>query len=350
VELKDRVEQISALIADLRQSSGDGPKSRELIDSLFRAVHSFKAAASAGGRHDASAAAHQFENLLHSLRTGELTLNNHVLEACEQSAAGLLEGTVVSSFDSFTIGEIYKTSSQTLLPHEFDFLRDEERHRAEAAIQEGSNLHVMEVVFEVIDFDERFRQLKESLVSVAELISTSATFDDDKIIFKIVYAAKTGKFPVQTVFRQAALAGESLAAALNKTVEFVRRGEESLLEQSVCEGLGDVLLHLVRNAVDHGIESNGTVVLEATTTPDATVITVTDDGRGIAPENLPLVFQPSFTTATELTEFSGRGVGLDVVKTSVEDLGGSVSVISEPGKGSSFQIMIPNPIKMQNLS
>lgn len=343
MELKDRVEQISALIADLREAAGDGRRSRELIDSLFRAVHSFKAAASAEGQDHVSAAAHEFENLLHALRTGDVALDHHALEACEQSTAGLLEGSVFSCYDSFTITELERSPSRTLPPNEFEFLRDEERHRATAAMQEGSNLYVMEVVFEVTDFDERFRQLKERLAEVAELISTSPTMEDDKIIFKVVYAAKTEKIPVQTVFRQAALAGKSLARTLNKPVEFFLRGEEILLERSVGEALGDVLLHLVRNAVDHAIESRGTVVVEATQDGAHAIITVTDDGRGIAPENLPLIFKSGFSTATKITDVSGRGVGLDVVDTQIKNLGGSVKVTSEPAKGTSFEIMIPNP-------
>ncbi len=348
MELKDRVEQISALIADLcqtagdgRQAGGDGPKSRALIDSLFRAVHSFKAAAAAAGRHDASGAAHQFENLLHRLRTGALKLDNEVLRLCEQSAAGLLDGAGVSSLDSFT--ELDKVQSHVLLPDAFASLREEERHRAAAAMQEGANLYVMQAVFEVSDFDARFRELKQRLAQLAELISTSPTMADDKIIFQVVYASRTEKIRVQTVLRQAALAGKTLAASLNKQVEFVVQGEESLLDHRWSDALSDALLHLVRNAIDHGIESHGTVVLEAATTPSATLITVKDDGRGIASENLPLVFQPGFTTASRITESSGRGVGLDAVKTIIEDLGGSVSVTSEPGKGSSFKITMPNP-------
>jgi two-component system chemotaxis sensor kinase CheA len=345
VELKDRVEQISALIADLRQpagdgrTGGDGPKSRALIDSLFRAVHSFKAAAAVEGRHDASGAAHQFENLLHALRTGEIKLDNDVLRLCEQSAAGLLDGAGVSSLDSFTITELDKVQSHVLLPDEFATLREEERHRAAAAVQEGANLYVMEVAFAVSDFEERFRQLKARLEEIAELISTSARSADDKIIFQVVYASNSEKIPVQTVIQHALRAGNSAATALEKQVSFVVRGEEFLLNRRWADALTDALIHLVRNAIAHGIERHGTVLIETA----ANQITVTDDGRGIAPQNLALIFQPGFSSSTEVNEFSGRGVGLDVVKTTVEQLGGSVSVTSEAGKGSSFKITMPNP-------
>jgi two-component system chemotaxis sensor kinase CheA len=99
----------------------------------------------------------------------------------------------------------------------------------------------------------------------------------------------------------------------------------------------------VRNAVDHGIESAGKVMLVAQTSEAGTLhLSVTDNGRGIDPANLPLLFQPGFSTATEVSETSGRGVGLDAVKAAVEQVGGSVNVVSYPGEFTSFVITIPS--------
>lgn len=338
MNLRDRLEQIFATISELREAAADGPKSRQLVDSLFRTVHSFKAAALAEGRNDLTKTAHDFENLLHSLRTGKITLNYEALRAIDETAAALRDGS-----QSASLNDLPKLPSETpttdALPPEFSNLRDEERHRALAALREGSDLYMMEAVFEVSDFEERFRQLKERLEQDAELISTSPTMQDDKIFFQVVYASRSEKIPAQTVVRQAVRAGTSAAAKLAKQVNFVITGEEFLLDRQWADVLADLLVHLVRNAVDHGIESDGTVVI----TVKETEITVTDDGRGIDPANLPLLFQPGFTTANDVTEFSGRGVGLDVVKSSIDELGGSVSVTSEPGKGSSFKIKMPNP-------
>jgi two-component system chemotaxis sensor kinase CheA len=211
---------------------------------------------------------------------------------------------------------------------------------------EGANLYVMNAVFEVNDFDERFRQLKERLEQDAELISTSAAMLDDKIVFQVVYASQSEKIPVHSVLQQAVRAGQATAISLGKQIEFVVTGEELVLEKSVAEAVTDALLHLVRNAVDHGIESHGNVVIDVS----AAEISVSDDGRGISRENLALVFQSGFSTGTDVTEFSGRGVGLDAAKTAVEEIGGSVSVTSEAGKGSSFKIKLPNPFKRPNRS
>ena len=206
-------------------------------------------------------------------------------------------------------------------------------------MQEGANLYVLTATFPVSDFDQRFRELKEKLQQGAELISTSPTMKEGEIVFQVVYASRVEKIRVQTVVQQAVLAGKSSAAALGKEIQFVVKNEDFLLDKPLAEALTDSLLHLVRNAVDHGVEQHGTVIIEVSEHE----VSVTDDGRGIALENLPLIFQPGFSTAKEVTELSGRGVGLDVVKTIVENFGGSVSVTSELGKGSSFKITMPNP-------
>ena len=346
MKLEHGVDQISTTIRELRQASADGRRFRQLLDSLFRTVHTFKAAAAAEGLTDLSRTAHEFEDLLHALRTGKLALNDEVLRACDETVVALRDGSQASSLNSFHEVTRHAPVHDDDLPAEFAALKDDERYRAVAALREGANLYVMNAEFEVSDFDERFRQLKERLEESAELISTSATMRDDKIIFQVVYASDSEKIPVQTVLRQALRAGNTAARQLGKQVEFVVNSKTFLLEKRWADGLTDALVHLVRNAVDHGIKSKGTVVLEAT----ANQITVTDDGCGIAPENLPLVFQPGFSTAAETTELSGRGVGLDAVKAAVEELGGSVSVTSEPARGSSFQINLPNPSKTPNPS
>ena len=342
MNLNERVDQISATIEQLRQQAADGRRSRELVDSLFRTVHSFKAAASAEGSTDLSRTAHEFEDLLHALRTGKVTLNAEVFRVFDETVDALRDGSEAVALNHFNAGTAGATTGDAELPPGFAHLKDEERHRALAALREGSNLYVMEAAFEVSDFDERFRELKDRLEEVAELISVSPTTQDDQIVFRIVYASNSEKIPIQTVLRQALLAGNSVANQLKKNVTFVIRSAEFLLEKTWADSLTDALVHLVRNAVDHGIEADGTVSIEAT----ANELTVTDDGRGIAREHLSHLFQSGFSTAEDITEFSGRGVGLDAVKTAVEELGGSVSVTSEPTKGSSFKINFPKPITL----
>ena len=163
---------------------------------------------------------------------------------------------------------------------------------------------------------------------------------------------------------------------LNRDVRLTIIGENTEVDKTIVDGIGDPLMHIVRNAIDHGIEENvedriaagkdpqGEVILSATHTGSEVIISVSDDGRGMDPdailakaarngiltkpesdysqkEILALLMTPGFSTNTEVTEYSGRGVGLDVVKKNVEAIGGVVSITSELGKGSCTTLKIP---------
>jgi chemotaxis protein histidine kinase CheA/CheY-like chemotaxis protein len=188
--------------------------------------------------------------------------------------------------------------------------------------------------------------------------------------------------PVEPVLADLVRYARTLAEAQGKAVRIVLQGEDAQLERSVLDGLSEPLLHLVRNAIDHGIElpierrSKGEAVLtiRAETVAANVVFTITDDGRGIDPEKvravaverglldadraegllekdvLDLLFLHGFSTRSDVTELSGRGVGLDVVRSSVEAVGGAVAVASELGKGTRFTLVLPATIsKEKNL-
>lgn len=162
---------------------------------------------------------------------------------------------------------------------------------------------------------------------------------------------------------------------LNKNVKLIIEGENTEVDKTIVDNIGDPIMHIVRNAMDHGIESisdrraagknpDGTITLSASHTGSEVVISVSDDGRGmdtdailakasrngilIKPESeytkreiLNLLMLPGFSTNENVTEFSGRGVGMDVVKKNVESVGGIVSISSDFGKGSSVTLKIP---------
>ena len=341
--LEDQLKEITSALDDLRAHPADGPDTRKTLDSLFRRVHNLKAAAAADGLKDLSHAAHELENVLHSLRTGSSTLNTQVLHELNEKSAAISE-------------------SLPLVPAEiWNSLHANEKHSLSQAVKEGANLFLIHTSFDVTDFDERFQKLKEMLSSSGELISVAPGAENNKINFRIVYAgdlpAEVTRFDkvtvaklrqretlsLATVMQRAIRAGQSAANSLGKTIDFELRGEELMLEELLCDAVADPLVHLVRNAVDHGIEHEGTIVIEAVRGEDTIQINVSDDGRGIDPEMIATgkLFHPGFSTASEVSEISGRGVGLDVVKTSIEQLGGSITVTSQPGAGSTFQITLP---------
>lgn len=309
-DLEDKLEQIRTTLAELRATS-DGPETRKQLDSLFRQVHSLKAVAAADGLTDLSHAAHELENVLHSLRTGESTLDNHALQ------------------------QLAATLPVNLVPHEiWNSLKAHEKHALKQSLSEGANIFIVDASFDVADFDREFQKLKEKLSSEGEVISVFPRVDSErpeKITFRILCAG--------TVLQRAVRAGRAAATALGKEIEFEVSGAGISLDDAIA----DCLIHIVRNAVHHGIEARGTITIAATNNDDQLTIKVSDNGRGIDPELIATgqLFEPGFSTASEVSEISGRGVGLDVVKTTVEARGGSVEIQSELGKGSTFTITLP---------
>jgi two-component system chemotaxis sensor kinase CheA len=182
--------------------------------------------------------------------------------------------------------------------------------------------------------------------------------------------------PVGKLFSRFPRIVRDLARQLGKDIELVTEGEETDIDRTVVEALADPLVHLLRNAVDHGIEMpdirdqagksrSGTVRLAAGQYGDRIVITVTDDGKGMDPEVLrrkavekglmdeeqaarlderecyEIVFRPGFSTASQVSDISGRGVGMDVVKTKIVELGGTLSIDSRVGHGSTVRLSVP---------
>ncbi|OZB58049.1 MAG: chemotaxis protein CheA [Lysobacterales bacterium 14-68-21] len=180
--------------------------------------------------------------------------------------------------------------------------------------------------------------------------------------------------PIGSVFNRFPRLVRDLSAKLGKSVRLDMHGEHTELDKTVLEKIGDPLVHLVRNAIDHGLEmpdkrraagkvEQGTLRLEAFHRGGSIVVEVADDGAGLNREAIvakaiqrglissgegmsdeavaELIFQPGFSTAAVTTDLSGRGVGMDVVRRNVADLGGSVTIRSTQGKGSVFTITLP---------
>jgi len=187
---------------------------------------------------------------------------------------------------------------------------------------------------------------------------------------------KTRMQPVKRVFQRFPRMVRDVSRGLGKQVELVVIGEDTELDKNLVDALADPLIHMIRNSVDHGIEMpddrskagkpvKGVVTLKATQVGDHVELTISDDGKGIDPafmrtkcvekgliskeeadsisdaDALQMIFLPGFSTADEVTDLSGRGVGMDVVKTSLEALNGYVSIDSTPGFGTVFTMKIP---------
>lgn len=224
-----------------------------------------------------------------------------------------------------------------------------------------SELVIHRTRLEQISANHRIAELNETLEQVAR-----TTTDLQDLVMKI------RMLPLDVVFNRFPRMIRDLSIELNKEIDFEIQGQDTELDRTVIEEIGEPLIHLLRNAADHGIESAekrkadgkspaGKIRLIAYSEGTKAVIKVEDDGNGLDVERIKakaekkgintegmsdndiknLIFAQGFSTNEVVTDISGRGVGMDVVKTKIASLGGTVDVISEIGKGSAFVIKLP---------
>ena len=213
---------------------------------------------------------------------------------------------------------------------------------------------------------EKFLEELNQVVSSISIVTTDLQ----------IAVMKTRMLPIGKVFNKFPRLVRDLSRDLHKKIKLIISGEDTELDKSIIEEIGDPLVHMIRNAVDHGIETpeeriksgkpeEGTVWLKAYNEGNMIVIEIKDDGHGMDPEKIKqkaiekgiitpgeaenmsekeafmLIFKPGFSTAAKVTNVSGRGVGMDVVKTNIEKLNGIIEVDSVKGKGSTFKLKIP---------
>ncbi len=223
------------------------------------------------------------------------------------------------------------------------------------------------------------RDLSSGRLATNELSSSLNQFSSRlSFITEELQAAglKTRMVPIEAVFRKFPRLVRDIAGGLKKEVELVLVGQETELDKTMVELIGDPLVHLVRNSLDHGIEvpeireragkpRRGTIRLEARQEGDQIVIIIGDDGAGMDPERigrkavekglipaerlrglsareiLDFIFLPGFSTVEKATDLSGRGVGMDVVRTNLKKLNGSIEIDSQAAKGSTIKLRLP---------
>lgn len=233
---------------------------------------------------------------------------------------------------------------------------------------------IMNMVGELVLVRNRFKSLKLAL-NDEEIAKAVANLDVVTSDLQLA-VMKTRMQPIKKVFGRFPRVVRDLARSLNKEVRLETRGEETDLDKNLVEALADPLVHLVRNAVDHGIElpdereragkpREGVVILSASQEGDRIELIIEDDGKGMDPnvlrrkavekgmmdeetaqrlddrECFQLIFMPGFSTKTEISDISGRGVGMDVVKTRITQMNGTVEVDSIKGKGTKITIKVP---------
>jgi two-component system, chemotaxis family, sensor kinase CheA len=424
-EARDRLRSLGALMLRLEEQ----PASAEIIADIFREAHSLKGSAQMLGFVDVSQIAHQLEDLfvaakrdaqlidarafdlvfrtldVITVRVEELAQGGRSADAeSDLQHARSAEGSAPPAADLPRVRKrgaarspqgslrvsIEKLESLAHLAPEMVLhrLKGSERH-AELRRVEASLSRLRERIRED-RLSPRTRSRSSELGDYADALdvinrrmrSLLMNVGDDQARLSLIteelrqHVIELTMLPVATVFDAFPRAVRDLARSFGKQVELTLIGSDTALDKRVIEQLSDPLIHLVRNAIDHGLESPaerkqagkpaaGTLAISAEQHGDRIQIAVRDDGRGIDPvvlgqaavrkgivgaadlglwnhdRLLNLIFEPGFSTRTETTDVSGRGVGMDVVRVIANRLGGSVSVTSEPGRGTKVLLDLP---------
>ncbi|MGK5094939.1 hybrid sensor histidine kinase/response regulator [Deltaproteobacteria bacterium TL4] len=380
-------------------------KPQELIDELFRAAHSIKGGSGFFGLVKITKVSHLMENMLEELRTGaqactpdhistllngvdllRLLLNN-VKDDTEIDITPYLEGRSglkkpgVAAKENL---EANKTAQQPSSGPQKRAFPAEKSHSADTSTpaQMTSSIRVSTTLL------NRLMGLAGELVLIRnQQLQASEYIHEEK--FQVITQRlnlvtselqenimRTRMQPVNNIFNKFPRIVRDLSRILGKKVKLTLEGQDVELDRSILEALSDPLVHLVRNAVDHGIElpetrriagkpEIGEIVLSAAHEEGMVQIEIRDDGAGIPRKKLKkkaleiglfnqqqldkmsdrdilsLIFNAGFTTAEEVTDVSGRGVGMDVVRRNIEQLGGFINIHSQEEKGTRFEVCLP---------
>lgn len=397
----ESIEKLAKLNKDLQNADASSDLRR---GEIFRALHTVKGNSQTFGFASASRLAHQLESLL-SAGSEEVFTNENIKNLFGEGIELLIQALRGKHFEiprSFTekLAAIVPDSAErsdfreSLLPKILSEISSQlsglEKNALVSAFGGGKNIYCLEVGFDSTNFAAGFKNLRETLSASGEIIAAlpSPKFNGTgKIGFRLLFASSLSTGQIQkiaegcaaqiifdtseTVFlndlpdiaAQVVEYGKTIAEKLGKKIEFEVSAAAAPLAPQKLQLIFDLLVHLTRNAVDHAIESRGKITIELKVEADNLKLSVSDDGRGIdfkkiraraaeknlisaaaeltEQEALDLIFTPEFSTASELTEISGRGIGLDAVKHAVETADGKINVRSRTGKGTTFEIFLP---------
>lgn len=428
-EAKEILESIEKLLLEIEQN---GTGTTEQINDLFRYLHTLKGNSSSIGFQYFSKLAHQLENFLDSIRQNRFSLSS-------QAIGVLIEGyellnTVLTYeidktadetlFRNFctpfianleTLGKTLESERNNPEPppqdskvaenERFGFFIDPQENSDSAPpviakeattpnthlIKDTHAIAAASIRVNLEKIDSLMNGIGELVIAMSMLEEYAEVISDSKLkngfSERIGFLRQTVRdlqdsvmstrmVPMEQVYAKFPKTVRDLAKNLNKEIYFKTTGNDVEIDKAMIEGLTDPLMHIIRNACDHGIEApherlkagkgtEGTIAIEATQANEQIFIHIRDDGKGIDPEKIvqkaiqvgliteergrllsdkekiSLIFEPGFTTAQTITDISGRGVGMDVVRSNINQLGGTIHIESVPGEGSTFSLMLP---------
>lgn len=415
-ETKEILEKLNFDLMDLEKR----PDDLDLLNQIFRSFHTIKGTSGFLGLEKLPEVTHKCEDILNKLRKGEIKLNSNLMDGIIlgydtiKDLLDKIENEKNESVDTeqVTIAlvallENIEAVVPVLSVHEeikielpeINEAVQKENQPVKEIVQKAAPVEtkktdntirvdvdrldaLLNIASEIVLGRNRLAQVNaqfalenEGTVFAKDLADATKLIDLMTTELQLV-VMKLRMIKIAKVFNRFPRVVRDMCKELNKEVELVIQGEETEVDKNLIEEINDPLVHLIRNAIDHGIEKpadreqkgksrKGTVHLTADHEGNNIVIKVVDDGKGIDPEMIKekaiikgfitrekakelskqdafnLIFHPGFSTAEVVTNVSGRGVGMDVVKTNVTKLRGTISVESEIGKGSTFVLRLP---------
>jgi len=409
-EAAEHLASLETLLLSLDLNQPDSEK----LNAIFRAAHSIKGSASTFGFPDMASVTHDLETLLDRVRKQELQLCERIIDITlvardvlldqlaahqggeqvpEQRVTDVIakiraianeeESALVLGAPEVSDGTASVESNVVALDVK---VATESKQQAAAPASESSSIRVsIERVDQLINLVGELVITQSMLAQTAQLNQvTDEPIDYERLQERLQQLERNTRelqesvmsirmLPVSSVFSRFPRLVRDLAGKLNKQIELRTVGEGTEIDRGVIEKITDPLTHLIRNSVDHGIETvderiaagkpvKGLVTLTACHQGGSVVIEIRDDGRGLNRDKLlakarernvfvpdnpsdqdvwQLIFAPGFSTAETVTDVSGRGVGMDVVRRNIEQLGGRVELTSVTGKGTTISIRLP---------
>ncbi|MDR0454445.1 MAG: chemotaxis protein CheW [Deferribacteraceae bacterium] len=401
VETTEIIEALDQDLVELEHRKSD----LELLNKIFRGAHTMKGSSSFLGFEKLATLTHHAEEILNKLRKGEMSVSAEImdilLEFVDVTKKMLVD--IKAGTDTVNPDVIVKklklanegrsnTSSESMSNQgkgpaagskDGDDIKKATRTMEQTIRVDVSRLDtLMNLVGELVLGRNRIAQISSALEKkfeneylIEQLLETTSQIG--LITTELQLAVmKTRMIPIGKTFNKFPRMVRDLSREKNKEIDLIITGEETELDKSVVEEIGDPLIHMIRNSVDHGIEDpyvreqfgksrKGNVWLSAYHEGNHIVIEIKDDGAGLDAEKLKrkavekriitpdealaldkeaaygLIFKPGFSTADKISSTSGRGVGMDVVKTNIEKLNGLINIESQIGVGTKFQLKLP---------
>ncbi|MCL0033341.1 chemotaxis protein CheA [Thermodesulfovibrionales bacterium] len=425
VEAEETLERIEPMFVKIETEG----YVKDILEEIFRGMHTLKGAASFLGFQQIIDVAHEAESIMKKLSEGEMDLSKGLIDVILKSVDTLrliishiklkdgIEEDISGLLKELTAAQAPSTDTQSDAKPEFVPITEDaapapastaapvlpvpdeqERQitRRSEAGEQGiekeiiSNLRVeVSRIDKAMNLAGEIAMARNRLLNLAARLNISYSGDPyvegliettsflDRVTSDLQLAVmKMRMQPIQKVFGKFPRMARDLSRSMDKEIDLEIIGEDTEVDKTVIENIGDPLVHIIRNSIDHGMETKeerviknkpikGKIVIDAYQKGTQIVIEVSDDGKGIdieavkkkallkgliseeEAEKMPddaatnLIFLPGFSTKETSTELSGRGVGMDVVRTNVSKLNGGVEVITKKGVGSTFRISLP---------